>query len=194
MTSCEVLEMSRQIQGTAIRAGMPWQMLTASQGDQCIREIRNVWGLAQNDQEHSTQTAGDLPAPNRKDQYIADQTPDGEPGQCNNAPGIKDSVCYKVGLLFCNDEWISNKDDVYFISTRENLAKRIKNLSRKSLVSKFPGMYQTCSNQTFAREMSLALKLLPAATSSNAKLWPETFVLPDDMKDVKEAMVRAQAE
>ena len=87
-----------------------------------------------------------------------------------------------------------NKDDVYFISTRENLAKRIKNLSRKSLVSKFPGMYQTCSNQTFAREMSLALKLLPAATSSNAKLWPETFVLPDDMKDVKEAMVRAQAE
>jgi len=103
-------------------------------------------------------------------------------------------VLSKQPQFVVSDDSSRNKDDVYFISTRENLAKRIKNLSRKSLVSKFPGMFQTCSNQTFAREMSLALKLLPAATSSNAKLWPETFVLPDDMKDVKEAMVRAQAD
>jgi len=79
-------------------------------------------------------------------------------------------------------------DDVYFVITRESLAKRIKNMGKKACVSRIPGMYASCTNTRFAACMHMSLRLLPHAVKGIAPFWPETFIIPDDLKIAEKTM------
>lgn len=89
------------------------------------------------------------------------------------------------------DDPSRKNDDLYIIMTRESLKMRIARMGRKSMVSKFPCMYNLCTNTVFSQCMEFALKMLPAPANPSDTYWPETFRIPAQMKQIEAAMKRA---
>ena len=89
------------------------------------------------------------------------------------------------------DDYDRKNCDLYIVMTREELKKRIKSMGKRSVVSKFPAMYNMCSNNTFAQCMSFATRLLPGAHGVKAPFWPETFRIPEQLKEIRGAMDEA---
>ena len=58
----------------------------------------------------------------------------------------------------------------------------------KACVSRIPGMYASCTNTRFAACMQMSLRLLPHAIKGLAPFWPQTFIIPDDLKLAEKVM------